>query len=145
MQLCFELHPFLVCFIHDVPVLLQLVDFDLVLCEPLLALLLDLLDGIFELIYYLIVIFLVQLLQLRDLVLKRNRSLQLRIVFFLEATFDLCPIDFLLGETVVQFSYIFLSKEEFDLFSRGLQLCDFFLFIVQDRLELSCLTIEGIL
>lgn len=62
MKLGFELHAFLVRFIHDVAVLLQLIDLDLVFTHLLSAHLLNFLDLVLKFVDDFIVVFLVDFL-----------------------------------------------------------------------------------
>ena len=94
--------PPLECFIHNVPVFLQLRYFNLVLIQFIVPPLPQIPDLPLEFRHRLIVHSLVRLFELRDLVLQRYRLLQLLVIFKLQLTFDLRLVQFLLGEAIVQ-------------------------------------------
>jgi len=111
MKFSFELHSLLVGIIHDVSVFLQLIYLDLILTKFLSANFFNFLDLILELIHNLIAVFLVDLLELRDFILQRNRSLQLLIVFLFQTTFHISFINLLLCKSIMQFSDRVLPKD----------------------------------
>lgn len=80
VQLGLELHPLLESVVHYVPVLLQLMDLDLVLLQFLIALPLLVADLALKLRDYLIAALLRVLLERRNLVLELNRILELAVV-----------------------------------------------------------------
>jgi len=129
MQFSLELHAFLVGLVHDVAVLLQLVDLHLVLLQLVLTLLLLVLDLIFELIDDLIVVLLISLLQLRDLVLQPDGPLQLVIVLPLQLPLDLGPVDLRPVELLMQLPQLLL------------QLLDLGLLVIEEGLQLGGFTI----
>lgn len=104
MKFSFELHAFLVRFIHYVAVLLQLIDLDLVFTQLLSAHFLNFLDLVLKFIDYIIVVFLIDLFELCDFILQSDRSLQLLIVFLLQTTFNLSLVYLLFRKSVMQFA-----------------------------------------
>lgn len=80
----------------------------LVLLQLVLPLLLQILDMCFILRHYLVAVFLVGLLELRDLVLQSDRFLEFHIVFLFELSFHLGAVLLLLLVLVVQESYLLL-------------------------------------
>jgi hypothetical protein len=80
VELCLKLHALLEGVVHYVPVLLQLMDLDLVLLELLVALALLVPDLTLKLRDYLIAALLRVLFESRDLVLKLDRVLKLVII-----------------------------------------------------------------
>jgi len=79
-QFGLKVHPLFVSVVHDVPVLLQLIDLHLVLGDLLVPLLLDVLDLRLEARHDLVVRALVRFLQVGDLVLQLDSFLELAVV-----------------------------------------------------------------
>jgi len=111
MKLSIELNSFLVRFIHNVSVFLQLINLDLVFTQFLCANLFNFLYLILELVHNIVAVLLIDLLKLCDFILQRDRSLQLLIVFLLQTTFYICFIDLLLCKSIMQLSDRILPKE----------------------------------
>jgi hypothetical protein len=102
MQLSFKLHSLLVCIIHDVAVLLKLMDLDLVLLELLISFAFNFSNLRFELCDNLIAALLRILFECCNFVLELDSVLEFAVVLRLQLPLHLCFIFLLLSELVVK-------------------------------------------
>jgi hypothetical protein len=112
-KLSFKNHLFLLCIIHDGPVLLQFADLDLILSQLFISLLPDVAYCRFVLSNYLIVVLLIKLLQLSDFILQGYGLLKFLIIVRFQLSLDFGLIDLLLAEFLMQLTDLILELLNF--------------------------------